>query len=103
MNPLKTPKISPVRKDYHLRGMKKTLAKLLSNLLSFDHLLDHKYYGYRYREIVENQLSLYINGYVHKPLPIVDKLEKFEVEGIYEKLKAVERALSVIGPYEKCG
>lgn len=103
VNPLKTPKISPVRKDYHLRGMKKTLAKLLSNLLSFDHLLDHKYYGYRYREIVENQLSLYINGYVHKPLPIVDKLEKFEVEGIYEKLKAVERALSVIGPYEKCG
>ena len=44
--------------------------------------VDHKYYGYRYREIVENQLSyismgMSINHYQ-------DKLEKFEVEGIYE-------------------
>lgn len=100
VNPFHQPKESPTEKKYHLRGLKKTLQKIQSKILTFDELLDHKYLGYRYREIIQNQLELMINGYVHEPLPIVPNLSKFEVETIYEKLKEIEQALSHIGPYE---
>lgn len=101
VNPFVHPKINITSSSYQLRGIKKTLQSLLKKILTFDDLLDFKYYGYRYREIIENQLELAINGYVQETLPIVEKLEKFEVEAIYEKLQEIEKALTHIGPYEK--